>query len=30
LRERYLAAGMEARSLPFARAPEFVRGEIVK
>jgi tripartite-type tricarboxylate transporter receptor subunit TctC len=30
LRERYLAAGMEARSLPFAKVPEYVRSEIVK
>jgi tripartite-type tricarboxylate transporter receptor subunit TctC len=30
LRERYLAAGMEARSLPFAKVPEFVRSEILK
>ena len=30
LRERYLAAGMEARSLPFAKVAEYVRSEIVK
>src|SRR5690606_11896749 len=30
LRDRYLAAGMEARSVPFAQVPEFVRSEIVK
>ena len=30
LRERYLAAGMEARRVPFAKLPEFVRSEIVK
>jgi tripartite-type tricarboxylate transporter receptor subunit TctC len=30
LRERYLAAGMEARSVPFARISEFVRSEIAK
>ncbi len=30
LRERYLAAGMEARTLPFAKVSEHVRSEIVK
>jgi tripartite-type tricarboxylate transporter receptor subunit TctC len=30
LRERYLAAGMEARSIPFAKVPEYVRSEIIK
>lgn len=30
LRERYLAAGMEARSLPFAQVSEHVRSEIIK
>ena len=30
LRERYLAAGMETRSVPFAKLPEFVRSEIAK
>jgi tripartite-type tricarboxylate transporter receptor subunit TctC len=30
MRERYLAAGMEARTVPFAKLPEFVRSEIAK
>jgi len=30
LRERYLAAGMEARSIPFAKVPEYVRSETIK
>ena len=30
LRERYLAAGMEARSVPFAKIAEFLRSEIAK
>ena len=30
LRDRYLAAGMEARSVPFAKIAEFLRSEIAK
>ena len=30
MRERYLAVGMEARSVPFAKLSEFVRSEIAK